>query len=102
MTTSKDAVAIGVALSVVSSPALAAWNLNLRVGVTELSRDIYHLHMLILWICVAIAVAVFAVMIYSIATFRRSKGAVPATFDHNTQAEVIWTLIPALILVGMA
>jgi cytochrome c oxidase subunit 2 len=58
--------------------------------------------MLILWICVAIAVAVFAVMIYSIATFRKSKGAVPATFDHNTKAEVIWTVIPVLILVGMA
>jgi cytochrome c oxidase subunit 2 len=75
---------------------------NLRVGVTELSREIYGLHMLILWICVAIAVAVFAVMIYSIATFRKSKGAVPATFDHNTKAEVIWTVIPVLILVGMA
>jgi cytochrome c oxidase subunit 2 len=67
-----------------------------------LSHEIYGLHMLILWICVVIAVAVFSVMIYSIATFRKSKGAVAATFDHNTQAEVLWTLIPALILVGMA
>ena len=102
MTTSKDAAALGAALSVVSSPALAAWNLNLRVGVTELSRDIYHLHMLILWICVAIAVAVFAVMIYSIATFRKSKGAVPAKFDHSTTAEIVWTIIPAFILIAMA
>lgn len=102
MTTSKDAAALGAALSVVSSPALAAWNLNLRVGVTELSRDIYHLHMLILWVCVAIAVAVFAVMIYSIATFRKSKGAVPAKFDHSTTAEIVWTIIPAFILIAMA
>jgi cytochrome c oxidase subunit 2 len=85
-----------------STPALAAWTLNLREGVTEISREIYGLHMLILWVCVAIAVAVFSVMIYSIATFRKSKGAVPATFDHSTQAEVIWTLIPVLILVAMA
>src|SRR5215218_1513710 len=85
-----------------TSPAMAAWTLNLRQGVTELSHEIYGLHMLILWICVAIAVAVFSVMIYSIATFRKSKGAVAATFDHNTQAEVVWTLIPALILIGMA
>jgi cytochrome c oxidase subunit 2 len=49
-----------------------------------------------------IAAAVFGVMIYSIATFRKSKGAVPATFDHNTKAEVIWTVIPVLILVAMA
>ena len=85
-----------------SSPALAAWTLNLREGVTELSREIYGLHMLILWVCVAIAVAVFSVMIYSIATFRKSKGAVPATFDHSTGAEVTWTLIPVVILVAMA
>jgi cytochrome c oxidase subunit 2 len=85
-----------------SSPAMAAWTLNLRQGVTELSREIYGLHMLILWVCVVIAVAVFSVMIYSIATFRKSKGAVAAHFDHNTKAEVIWTLIPVLILVAMA
>lgn len=85
-----------------SAPAAAAWTLNLREGVTELSREIYGLHMLILWVCVAIAVAVFGVMIYSIATFRKSKGAVPADFDHNTKAEIIWTVIPVLILVAMA
>jgi cytochrome c oxidase subunit 2 len=85
-----------------TSPAMAAWTLNLREGVTELSREIYGLHMLILWVCVAIAVAVFSVMIYSIATFRKSKGAVSADFDHNTKAEVIWTVIPVIILVAMA
>ncbi|HSQ69543.1 MAG TPA: cytochrome c oxidase subunit II [Steroidobacteraceae bacterium] len=99
----KHALAAGAASLLAASPAMAAWSdLNLRVGVTELSREIYGLHMLILWICVAIAVAVFAVMIYSIATFRKSKGAVPATFDHNTKAEIIWTVIPVLILVAMA
>jgi len=100
----KRALAAGAALSVLASgPALAAWSdVNLRVGVTELSREIYGLHMLILWVCVAIAVAVFGVMIYSIATFRKSKGAVPATFDHSTTAEIVWTIIPVFILVAMA
>jgi cytochrome c oxidase subunit 2 len=99
----KRAFAAGAALMLGSGPAMAAWSdLNLRVGVTELSREIYGLHMLILWICVAIAAAVFGVMIYSIATFRKSKGAVAASFDHNTKAEIIWTVIPVLILVGMA
>jgi cytochrome c oxidase subunit II len=103
MKMAKRACAAGPTLLLGASPAMAAWSdLNLRVGVTELSREIYDLHMLILWICVAIAVAVFGVMIYSIATFRKSKGAVPATFEHNTKAEVIWTVIPVLILVGMA
>jgi cytochrome c oxidase subunit 2 len=99
----KRALAGGAASLLGISPAMAAWSdLNLRVGVTELSREIYGLHMLILWVCVVIAVAVFAVMIYSIATFRKSKGAVPATFDHSTKAEIIWTVIPVLILVAMA
>jgi cytochrome c oxidase subunit 2 len=82
--------------------ALAAWELNMPVGVTELSRDIHGLHMLILWVCVLIAIAVFGMMIYSIVKFRHSQGAVAATFDHSTKAEIIWTTIPVLILVGMA
>jgi cytochrome c oxidase subunit 2 len=96
----KRALATGAALSVLAcGPALAGWSdVNMRTGVTELSREIYALHMEILWICVAIAAAVFGVMIYSIATFRKSKGAVAATFEHNTKAEVI----PVLILIFMA
>ena len=69
---------------------------------TELSREIHGLHMLIFWICVIIAVAVFGMMIYSIVKFRHSQGAVPANFDHSTQAEIVWTIIPIAILVGMA
>ena len=102
MKSPKRALAGGVALLLAGAPAHAAWDLNLRVGVTPLSRDIYGLHMVILWVCVAIAAAVFAVMIYSVATFRQSKGAKAATFDHSTSAEVIWTIIPVLILVFMA
>ena len=102
MKSPKRALAGGVALLLAGAPAYAAWDLNLRAGVTPLSRDIYNLHMIILWVCVAIAVAVFAVMIYSVATFRHSKGSTPAKFDHSTTAEVIWTIIPVLILVFMA
>jgi cytochrome c oxidase subunit II len=85
-----------------SGAALAAWEVNMPVGVTELSREIHGLHMLIFWICVLIAFAVFGMMIYSIVKFRHSQGAVPATFDHSTKAEIVWTFIPVLILIGMA
>lgn len=102
MKTVMRVLAAGPAALLMASPAMAAWDLNLRVGVTELSREIYGLHMLILWVCVAIAVAVFGVMIYSIATFRKSKGAVAASFDHSTTAEIVWTIIPAVVLVAMA
>ena len=76
---------------------------NLPRGVTEISRDIYGLHMEAFWICVGIAVLVFGAMIYSLVKFRRSQGAVAdTTLSHSTQVEIIWTLIPAVILVVMA
>ena len=76
---------------------------NLPPGVTEISRDIYGLHMEAFWICVAIAVVVFGAMIYSLVKFRRSQGAVAdTTLSHSTQVEIVWTLIPAVILVVMA
>jgi cytochrome c oxidase subunit 2 len=90
------------AITLPSAAALAAWEVNMPKGVTELSREIHGLHMLIFWICVVIAVAVFAAMIYSIVRFRRSQGAVAANFDHSTRAEIVWTIIPVAILVGMA
>src|SRR5277367_3045154 len=76
---------------------------NLPIGVTQLSRDIYGLHMEVFWICVAIAVVVFGAMIYALVKFRHSQGAVPdTTMLHSTQVEIVWTIIPAVILVVMA
>lgn len=84
--------------------AHAEWgNLNMPVGVTELSKQIYSLHMTIFWWCVAIGVFVFGWMIWSLVAFRRSQGAKPdTTLTHSTKAEIIWTVIPVLILVVMA
>ena len=78
------------------------WPLNLRQGVTTTSQTVFDLHMLIFWICVIACVLVFAVLIYSIMTHRKSKGAVPATFHESTTVEIIWTTIPFLVLFGMA
>ena len=76
---------------------------NLPIGVTSLSRDIYGLHMLVFWVCVGIAVVVFGVMIYALVRFRHSQGAIPdTTLVHSTRVEIIWTIIPVLILVAMA
>jgi cytochrome c oxidase subunit II len=76
---------------------------NLPMGVTDLSRDIYAIHMEVFWICVGIAVVVFGAMIYSLIRFRKSQGAIPDTkMVHSTKVEIIWTIIPALILVVMA
>ncbi len=78
------------------------WQLNMTPGVTDVSERIQALHNLTLWICVVIGVLVFGAMAYAMFKFRKSKGAVAAQFSHNTTAEVIWTIVPILILIVMA
>jgi len=92
----------GLALLANAGGAAAEWGLNLRRGVTPISQQAYDLHMLILWICVAIGVVVFGAMFISIIKHRKSKGAKPATFHESTTVEIIWTIVPFLILIGMA
>lgn len=75
---------------------------NMPIGVTDVSSDIYGLHMTIFWICVVIGVVVFGAMFYSLFRYRHSKGAKAANFHEHTSVEVLWTAIPVLILVGMA
>jgi cytochrome c oxidase subunit 2 len=75
---------------------------NLRVGVTDISRQVYDLHMLIFGICVAIGVVVFGVMFYSVWAHRKSRGHEAAQFHHSTKLELLWTFIPTIILVVMA
>src|SRR5215472_9890432 len=95
------------AAGVLALPAAAeesGWaQLNLPKGVTDISRKIYALHMEIFRVCVWIGVVVFGAMIYSIVVFRKSKGAVADTsMVHNTKVEVVWTVIPVIILIAMA
>jgi len=92
----------GFALLFSAGGAAADYALNLRKGVTPISHEVYDLHMLILWVCVAIAVVVFGTMFISILNHRKSKGVQPAQFHESTTVEIIWTIVPFLILVGMA
>lgn len=80
----------------------AASHYNMPVGVTPISHDIYDLHMTIFWICVAIAVVVFGVMIYSLVKHRKSRGHKAASFHSSTKVELIWATIPFVILIVMA
>lgn len=90
-----------------SNPAIATTaaersDLNLREGVTDISAQVYDLHMLMFWICVVIGVLVFGVMFYSMIVHRKSVGAKPANFHENVKVEVLWTVIPFVILIAMA
>ena len=78
------------------------YTLNLTEGQTQISHDVYNLHMLILWICVLVGIGVFGTMFYSIYHHRKSKGHVAKQFHENTIVEILWTIIPAVILVAMA
>ncbi len=84
-------------------PVLAAespWNLT--PGATDISQQVFSLHMTIFYICCVIAIVVFGVMIYSLINHRKSKGAVAANFHESTKVEIAWTVIPFIILIGMA
>jgi cytochrome c oxidase subunit 2 len=84
------------------SAAHAEYNMNLTKGVTDFSNEVYGLHMIVLWICIVIAVLVFGAMIYSMFAHRKSKGVTAAQFSHSTKAEIIWTVIPIIILIVIA
>ena len=92
----------GAVLAFLSPLAAAQNQVNMSPGVTEIGADIFELHMLIMWICVVIGVAVFAVMFCSIYAHRKSKGHQASQFHESTKVEVAWTVVPFLILIAMA
>lgn len=94
---------LSLGLAILPAASWADWGaLNMPVGATELSQEVQALHMRIFWICVAIGVAVFAVMIVSMVLHRKSRGAQAATFHESTKVEIVWTVVPLVILIAMA
>lgn len=89
-------------LTFASSQVSAAWELNMPVGVTEISRQTHNLHMIIIIICVVIGIVVYGALVWSLFKYRKSKGAKSASWHESTTVEIIWTVIPFLILIGMA
>lgn len=90
-------------LSLTSLPTMAGYEVNIPPPASPIATQIYGLHMYILWICAAIFVVVFGFMFYSIFKFRKSNGAKPdVNFHESTLIEVIWTIIPFIILIAIA
>src|SRR5690606_35483158 len=92
----------GLALASEETAQTAGFWLNMPEGVTAVSRDVYALHMKIVWICGVIGVVVFGVMFYAMIAHRKSLGVKPATFHESTLVEILWTVVPFLILIYMA
>lgn len=97
-----SAALAGVLSTLFVSAAQAELELNMTRGVTPISRDLFDLHMIVLWICVVIGVLVFGAMAWSIMFHRKSRGAVAANFHESTMVEIFWTIGPLLILIAIA
>ncbi|WP_251358817.1 cytochrome c oxidase subunit II [Kangiella sp. TOML190] len=97
----KIAVAVA-ALSVLALMGCSDQAYNMREGVTEISKEVYSLHMIVFWVCVVIGVFTFGAMFYSMWAHRKSKNPNPAKFSHSTTVEIIWTIIPFIILIALA
>lgn len=89
-------------LLLASNPLYADYQLNLEPGVTSFSQGAYSIHMIVMWICVVIGIVVYGAMTYSIIKHRKSNNPTPAKFDDNTTIEILWTVIPVLILIAIA
>jgi cytochrome c oxidase subunit II len=95
-------IILGMLASNAASANPQPWQLNMTRGATETSAQVHDIHMIMFWICVVIGIVVFGVMFVAMFRFRKSKGAVAATWSHSTKLEAAWTIIPILILIGSA
>lgn len=91
----------GAALAT-SQAALAEYAYNLQTPASKVAQDVFDLHNLIMLVCLGIFIVVFGAMFYSLLKHRKSAGHQAAHFHENTTVEVIWTVIPFVILMGMA
>lgn len=96
-------IALTASLCLISLPTMASYDVNIAQPASPIAQQIYGLHMYILWVCATIFVVVFGLMFYSIFKFRKSNGAKPdVNFHESTLIEIIWTIIPFIILIAMA
>ena len=96
---------LGGAMALFGGAAMAnpePWQLNMTRGASEWSEVPYHLNNIALGVCVVIGVLVFGAMFIAMFRFRKSRGAVPEKWSHNTTVEIVWTTIPVIILMVLA
>ncbi len=91
-----------LSLLFVEMASAAEMPLNMTQGVTDISQQVYDLHMTIFYICCAIGLVVFGIMFWAILHHRKAKGVQPAQFHESTKVEILWTAIPVVILIVMA
>ncbi|MGV8989828.1 MAG: cytochrome c oxidase subunit II [Thiobacillus sp.] len=98
----KKAGVVGAAILAASQSALAEYGYNLQVPASKVAEDVFQLHNFIMLVCLGIFVVVFGAMFYSLLKHRKSVGHKAANFHENTTVELVWTVIPFIVLMGMA
>lgn len=93
---------VGSVLMLLTTNASAVQPYNMPKGVTEISGQVFHMHMIAFWVCVVIGLVVFGVMFYSTMFHRKSSGRQASQFHESTTVEIIWTVIPFVILIVLA
>ena len=98
----KQAGMVGAAILTTSQSAFSEYGYNLQVPASKVAQDVFQLHNFIMLVCLVIFVVVFGAMFYSLLKHRKSVGHKAANFHENTTVEVVWTVIPFIVLMGMA
>jgi cytochrome c oxidase subunit 2 len=93
---------MAMAMALFAGAANAEWKINLQDPVTSVAHRIYELHTFLTWLITIIFVGVFSVVTYSLIMHTRKRGHKAATFHDNTAVEIVWTVVPAIILVAIA
>lgn len=97
---------VGALLGLMAASSQNVWAeiqpYNMPQGVTDISKQVFDLHMVIFYICCVIGVLVFGAMAISLFRDRKSKGVTPAKFHESTTLEFIWTALPFVILIGIS
>jgi len=86
----------------ISQTALAEYGYNLQAPASQVAQEVFQLHNFIMLVCLVIFVLVFGVMFYSLLKHRKSVGHKAANFHENTTVEIVWTVVPFVVLMGMA
>jgi len=106
MSSKATAALVGVlTLALYSGLSMAAadpYQLNLQQPQSIIAQQTYDQHTMVLWVCLVIFIGVFGVMFYSVLKHRKDAGYKAANFHHSTTVEIIWTIVPFFILIGMA
>lgn len=102
LSTAAVALVLGISEAVAGTGAPSPWEMSMQGMVTEVGRDLSNFHTYLVWLITAVCVFVLALILIIVFRFNERKNPVPSRTTHNTMLEVVWTIVPVLILVAVS